>query len=142
MSHKCFLRRYKIKNNWKFDCTCSRCNDKTEFGTFVDAVLCMKCKRLEQERTVVNGTSDALTSIDKEGEQTLDDRIDNKTDVPNGCNLSTEKPFMLPKDPLEYYGQWICNTCDGEVDGFTIYSLVRELQAEVESIKGKVNLNS
>ena len=102
----------------------------------------MKCKRSEQERTVVNGTSDELTNIDKEGEQTLDDNIDNKINVPNGCNPSTDKPFMLPKDPLEYYGQWICNTCDGEVDGFTIYSLVRELQAEVESIKGKINLNS
>ena len=102
----------------------------------------MKCKKSEQEKKVVNGTSDALTNIDKEGEQTLDDSIDNKTDVPNGCNFSTEKPFMLPKDPLEYYGQWICNTCNGEVDGFTIYSLVRELQAEVETIKGKKRLNS
>ena len=102
----------------------------------------MKCKRVEQERTVVNGTSDALTDIDKEGEKTLDDNIDIETNVPSGYNLSREKPFMLPKDPLEYYGQWVCNTCDGEVDGFTIYSLVRELQAEVETIKGKINLDS
>ena len=99
----------------------------------------MKCKKFEQGRKAVNGTSDALTDIDKEGGQTLDDIIDNKINVPNGWNLSTEKPFMLPKDPLEYYGQWVCNTCDGEVDGFTIYSLVRELQAEVETIKGKIN---
>ena len=102
----------------------------------------MKCKKIEQERKAVNGTSDALTDIDKEGGQILDDIIDKKINVPNGCNLSTEKPFMLPKDPLEYFGQWVCNTCDGEVDGFTIYSLVRELQAEVETIKGKINLDS
>ena len=37
------LRRTKIKNNWKFDCVCDRCSDKTEFGTNLNTVKCQLC---------------------------------------------------------------------------------------------------
>ena len=99
----------------------------------------MKCRKLGKERNVENGTSDTLISPGKEREHKIDDNIHNENKFPDGYNSTKAQPFMLPKDPLEYYGPWICNTCDGEVDGFTIYSLVRELQAEVETIKGKSN---
>jgi hypothetical protein len=38
-------RRDKIRNNWKFDCTCERCSDRTEFGSFVNAAKCQKCTK-------------------------------------------------------------------------------------------------
>ena len=60
----------------------------------------------------------------------------NDTNVPAKSENTEHEPYMLPKDPLEYDGQWVCNHCNGEVDGFTVYSLVRGLQAEVEAIKG------
>lgn len=37
-------RREHIRNNWKFDCKCSRCEDPTEYGTFVSGVNCPLCK--------------------------------------------------------------------------------------------------
>ena len=30
-----FKRRKKIKDEWYFDCTCRRCSDPTERGTFI-----------------------------------------------------------------------------------------------------------
>jgi len=36
-------RRKHIRNNWKFDCICTRCKDPTELNTFVNAVKCDKC---------------------------------------------------------------------------------------------------
>ena len=38
-----FMRRRKIRENWYFDCICSRCQDQTEFGSLVGAVKCTKC---------------------------------------------------------------------------------------------------
>merc|ERR1712223_1187492 len=69
------LRRNKIKYNWKFDCTCSRCKDKTEFGTFVNAVLCMKCRNSEQERNVENGKMDIVNGVDKGAEPNIENDI-------------------------------------------------------------------
>ena len=36
-------RRSKIKDNWDFECLCTRCQDVTEFGTNYDAIKCQKC---------------------------------------------------------------------------------------------------
>lgn len=36
-------RRQQIRENWFFDCTCIRCQDSTELGTFLSAVLCQQC---------------------------------------------------------------------------------------------------
>ena len=30
-----FKRRKKIREEWYFDCTCRRCSDSTERGTFI-----------------------------------------------------------------------------------------------------------
>ena len=90
----------------------------------------MKCKKSENGTIIENGVGQLVTSLNEEKETKHDDQNDNED------RLIKEQPFMLPKDPLEYHGQWVCNTCDGEVDGFTIWSLVRELQAEVEGVKG------
>ena len=124
-------RRTKIKTNWKFDCCCSRCTDKTELETYIDAVLCMRCKK---SKTLENGAVDTniADSITEESKSPEQDKSN-----PTVANIG-DAPYMLPKDPLDYNGQWACNQCDGEVGGFTIYSLVKELQAEVETIKGKV----
>ena len=124
-------RRTKIKTNWKFDCCCSRCTDKTELETYIDAVLCMRCKK---SRPLENGVVD--TNI------TDSMTVESKYPEPDKSNSMVksigDEAYMLPKDPLDYNGQWACNQCNGEVGGFTIYSLVKELQAEVETIKGKV----
>ena len=36
-------RRKKIKEEWYFDCTCKRCSDPTECGTYISAVKCFDC---------------------------------------------------------------------------------------------------
>ena len=36
-------RRSKIRKNWFFDCSCPRCSDPTELGTFASALLCPVC---------------------------------------------------------------------------------------------------
>ena len=40
-----FRRREDIRKYWFFDCGCNRCSDRTEFGTNMSAVLCLKCKK-------------------------------------------------------------------------------------------------
>lgn len=36
-------RRLILKNKWHFDCDCKRCNDPTEFGSNLSAILCQNC---------------------------------------------------------------------------------------------------
>ena len=42
-------RRRKIRKNWFFDCTCARCCDPTEMGTFASALLCPDCGKAGNE---------------------------------------------------------------------------------------------
>eukprot|EP00096_Caligus_rogercresseyi_P009927 TRINITY_DN3476_c0_g1_i1.p1 TRINITY_DN3476_c0_g1~~TRINITY_DN3476_c0_g1_i1.p1 ORF type:complete len:511 (+),score=63.35 TRINITY_DN3476_c0_g1_i1:134-1666(+) len=43
--NKCTLaRRTTIKNKWYFDCLCKRCEDPTECGSYLGALLCSQCK--------------------------------------------------------------------------------------------------
>ena len=42
-------RRGKIRKNWFFDCTCSRCRDPTELGTFASGVVCRDCVKEGRE---------------------------------------------------------------------------------------------
>ena len=36
-------RKLYLASDWYFDCSCSRCSDVTEFGTFVSALKCSSC---------------------------------------------------------------------------------------------------
>lgn len=36
-------RRMKLRDKWFFDCTCARCLDPTELGSFTSALLCQAC---------------------------------------------------------------------------------------------------
>ena len=38
-------RREDIKRYWFFDCTCPRCSDVTEMGSFMSAVVCFACQK-------------------------------------------------------------------------------------------------
>ncbi|CAB4061520.1 RNF144 [Lepeophtheirus salmonis] len=38
-----FIRRRKIREDWYFDCVCSRCKDSTERGSYVSAIYCDSC---------------------------------------------------------------------------------------------------
>ena len=131
-------RRTKIKQNWKFDCDCTRCKDATELGTNLDAVLCMKCRRGREMYNITKASNaDEIPKVGSEKENDLSDK--NLVKGLSSTLQSVKKePYMLPKDSLEYYGQWVCNHCNAEVDGFTIYSLVKELQSEVEAMNGMI----
>lgn len=86
---------------------------------------------------MTNGLNDlAETNLQKREQKEFNATNTNKINVPTTSEDTEDEPYMLPKDPLEYDGQWVCSHCKGEVDGFTIWSLVRGLQAEVEAIKG------
>ena len=121
-------RRTRIKNNWNFDCNCIRCKDSTELGTNIDAVLCLKCRKNKQNENETTSKMSTEATNDCGGQN-------------SNCSLGYKDgeagPYMLPKDSLDHYGPWICNKCNEEVGGFTIYSCVKELLAEVEAIKGK-----
>ena len=101
----------------------------------------MKCRKSKDSHDdMTNGLAGSTeTNIEPEREQEkLNITDSNVNDVSNKIQNTENEPYMLPKDPLEYHGQWVCNRCNGEVDGFTIYSLVRELQVVAETIKGAV----
>ena len=97
----------------------------------------MKCKNIKQSCDASIGLAGSETT-------NLQPLMNTRPDVENIKQVATfqnvyndrDEPYMLPKDPLVYQGQWICNHCEREVDGFTILSLVRGLQAEVEATKG------
>ena len=36
-------RRAKIREEWYFDCSCKRCSDPTECGSYISALKCMSC---------------------------------------------------------------------------------------------------
>ena len=91
----------------------------------------MRCKK---SKTLENGAVDTNVTDSMTVGSKSPEKDESNPKVPS----IGDEPYMLPKDPLDYNGQWACNQCDGEVGGFTIYSLVKELQAEVETIKGKV----
>lgn len=38
-------RRLKLRDNWYFNCACSRCQDPTELGTNLAGILCSKCSK-------------------------------------------------------------------------------------------------
>ena len=98
-------RREHIRNNWKFDCTCSRCEvrvrpvgkpleiikylkDPTEFGTFVNGVLCCLCR---------TGTS-------------------------------------LPIEPLNYSSAWRCLDCQGTQPAGVITARIKAIEADLDSL--------
>ena len=37
-------RKLLLTNNWSISCSCERCSDVTEFGTFVSALKCSSCR--------------------------------------------------------------------------------------------------
>ena len=40
--HGNIKRKNAMRNNWMFDCTCSRCQDPTEMGSYLSAIKCFK----------------------------------------------------------------------------------------------------
>ena len=38
------LRRPFLRQKWFFDCTCDRCSDPTECGSYISSVICQKTK--------------------------------------------------------------------------------------------------
>ena len=37
-------RKKAMRNNWFFDCTCTRCQDPTEMGSYLSATKCSECE--------------------------------------------------------------------------------------------------
>ena len=96
---------------------------------------CRKQKHSNEDNT--DGLNDiAESNLQKREQKEVNATNTNETNVPKTSETTKDEPYMLPKDPLEYDGQWVCSHCNGEVDGFTIYSLVRGLQSQVEAIRG------
>ena len=86
----------------------------------------MKCRKSRDSyEHVTNGLNDvAASNLESEREQKEVNATNTKeNNVSKTIESTVDESYMLPKDPLEYNGQWICNHCNGEVDGFTIYSL-------------------
>ncbi len=91
-------------------------------------MLCLKCRRRKHNENETTTKSSTEATNDCGGQN---------SNCSPGCKYGEVDPYMLPKDSLDHYGQWACNNCYEEVGGFTIYSCVKELLAEVEAIKGK-----
>ena len=88
----------------------------------------MKCRK---------NTQNEDESTEKLTIEATNDCSGQNTNVCSQYSNGEDEPYMLPKDSLDHHGQWVCNNCNEEVNGFTIYSCVKELMAEVEAIKGK-----
>lgn len=49
---------------------------------------------------------------------------------------------MLPKDPLDYFGDWECLQCKAKQTGPTIYAMVKAIESEADEKKKDLDLNS
>ena len=73
------IRRKSFNRHWRFKCNCKRCQDPTEFGTYLQAIRCRNCKLQnsigymlpeyhdnedEQEKWRCNNCSNAIADVD------------------------------------------------------------------------------
>jgi len=56
------VRRENIKDLWYFECSCPRCLDTTELGTYISAVRCRLCNGKGTEAYLLPSASDNLTA--------------------------------------------------------------------------------
>ena len=111
-----------------------RCKDPTELGTYIDAVLCQKCLKSCPKQPASPPFNDLPnTEGASEEESSPNSHVSTSTTkLPNNEKIA----FMLPKNSLEFHGKWACNTCNEEVDGLTIYAVVKGLMYDVETLRG------
>lgn len=145
-------RRFKIKNNWNFDCCCARCRDPTELGSFIGITVCPKCNK--DKSPITQGTNENGSSKEHETENE-----DKKSSAPpslallfaalmekkkkeecdlksrNGIPKSDRPGYLLPSDPLEYFSHHICDKCGYKINGLTIFGLTKALEDEAEEFK-------
>ena len=43
------IRKQSFQRHWRFSCRCKRCQDPTEFGTFLQAIRCKSCNEQKKE---------------------------------------------------------------------------------------------
>lgn len=75
-------RRQILKDCWHFDCECVRCQDPTEMGSYVCAILCQNCKLLRNPETC----ADLDEKWGKDG-------------------------YLIPTNPLDHSSPWRCSRC-------------------------------
>ncbi|TRY73393.1 hypothetical protein TCAL_09913 [Tigriopus californicus] len=146
-------RRFKIKNNWNFDCVCLRCQDPTELGSFIGITVCPKCSQakspitqganetgttnIEHEREDGNKKASAPPSLALLFAALIEKKKKEESDLKsrNG-NLESDRPgYLLPSDPLEYFSNHVCDKCGYKVNGLTIFGLTKALEDEAEEFK-------
>ena len=151
-------RRMRIRKNWGFDCDCARCGDPTELGTHVGATRCAQCSCATGAGAVERTEKAALVEYMR---KSLANKFGAKEEEEEGTcagnlvekiagsrarqdNLgegAREGPgglgVMLPKDPLDYFGDYECDRCGRTVGGLTIYALNKGLEDETNSFEAE-----
>lgn len=122
-------RRFKIKNNWTFDCACDRCKDPTEMNTYHGATLCQKCVQQREDcakEEVELNLADlfqALLAKNRKKASSIQPDVNQPKDA-----FAT----LVATNPLEYFSTHVCSTCQSHVDGLTIFALTKALEEEAD----------
>ena len=100
-----------LEDHWSFVCTCKRCQDPTELGTYASALRCFICGPSSKALVLPMPASSHIgkTKPPSEGSQGEEEGQTNLETMP-GSN--------------EHKVKWCCNTCDLELDRIQVEAIL------------------
>jgi hypothetical protein len=142
------LFSFQLKKSWFFDCTCSRCSDPTDFGTFTSSPKCLDCSR-KPDQTASNqilpdnSESDRIKPDHTGSNQIELDKTRLNQILPNhtGSNqilpdfTGSQEGLFCPENPLDHNSTWKCNLCSKIVKGQKIEEIEKKAKEVVANIQ-------
>ena len=61
----------KLKEQWYFNCSCPRCADESEFGTWTSSISCPSCSRKDDQQRENMYLSPVLSVASQESDDSL-----------------------------------------------------------------------
>ena len=103
-----------MKKSWFFDCTCRRCSDPTDFGTFTSSPKCLDCPTKPDHTGSNQILPDQTESNQILPDQTGSDKILPDHDGSNQISpdlTGSKGGLFCPENPLDHNSTWKCNLC-------------------------------
>ena len=84
------LRAEMLREHWCFTCSCTRCMDPTELGSYSSAILCKKCLAFKEDDDEARGLL---------------------LPEPSSSSIMGDNPSLMPSVIPAAATKWKCNTC-------------------------------
>ena len=144
-------KKEKISHTWYFTCSCERCSDPSELGSYTSSVSCPGCPNkgyllpcLEKEKEVVKEekSKEELLKYDSDNDDDLDDLLDDlelnpvlfkKAEEPKIQEL-TGKGEDATEDGSSGCLKWGCTDCKMSLAGEKVSELLDKTQASMPGV--------